>query len=494
MTRDFVLKLLNSKNPTLRERALKYLSFGTDDVGMAAIKATAQNQGELYAMQLILGVAKDKRVGFDPISTLLKAQTIKNNKTSDVFEIAEKFLSAIKGTLEAMNIIEYDEDGVARIIEDAKKILPPNLLKEILEEYEFAKELLEQKNREILNTSYGTVLRDQLIKKYRTKESYFTMEAYAKQMYDTIQEFKRTKLDRGNFSKTASEIAKFHEAILPGGAIRIDNYIGNIFSDRTIFETGGRTVREELELYNKIKTVQGIITQEGTIRFESREIVQEVADIFNMPLGMKDTFFSNQLKRAGLSDAILGSLRETEEKMGQKIVGDLQKIIDNVEAGSAGKVQTIITQLQLLLAKRKEIALGNVDLNIENSQALKALGDILDKIFQNQLDQEVVKSTLTIDGIDYAISDLASLAENKTTMTLLAGDRETLDEVIEFLKSQSKSEILPETDFLGEQYLTEVLDYNIAKQSVTKETGELLGVPKFIDPQSRSTVAQNRLD
>ena len=90
----------------------------------------------------LLGVAKDKRVGFDPISTLLKAQTIKNNKTSDVFEIAEKFLSAIKGTLEAMNIIEYEEDGVARIIEDAKKILPPNLLKEILEEYEFAKELL----------------------------------------------------------------------------------------------------------------------------------------------------------------------------------------------------------------------------------------------------------------------------------------------------------------------------------------------------------------
>lgn len=56
--KDLISQLLNSSDPALQARALEYVDFGTEAVGSGLIKASAINQGELYAIQLALGIKK----------------------------------------------------------------------------------------------------------------------------------------------------------------------------------------------------------------------------------------------------------------------------------------------------------------------------------------------------------------------------------------------------------------------------------------------------
>jgi hypothetical protein len=139
--KDLISRLLNSGDPALQARALEYIDLGTEAVGSTLIKSTAVNHGELYAMQLALGIEKGKRVGFDEFSTLLKGGTIANDGSPDIAVVGERFATTVQQTLRKMNII----DDMGEITDFAKTLgRTQEELDNILAEYKLAGEMIKK--------------------------------------------------------------------------------------------------------------------------------------------------------------------------------------------------------------------------------------------------------------------------------------------------------------------------------------------------------------
>lgn len=471
-----ISKMLHSKNAALHARALEYIELGTDAVGTNVVKATTRSQGELYAIQLVQGIEKSKRVGFDPFSTLLKGSVISDGTASDISIAAEGFGSFIQRTLIGMDIIA--DDG--NITDFARKLFSVEQLKEISDEYKLAGELV--KGAQEAAEGHGSrsvVLRHQLLEQYGLPEGrrYGTLADEAQKIQEVINKHMNT-MD-ASASRAIIEMDDIRGVIGSGDAKRINSYIDDLFASSM---EEGTTIGEELSKYNKLREIFDSLDAEDSIKASKHgEKINSLNSILNMniELGAKSMVRKDY---AHVLDTISAELVTLQDNLGAKIVGDLQNIADSVDGG----MMTAFTHLQLLIAKQREMSSTALDLKSPSSQSRLGLKHVLDQV----LGDGAAGYTLRLNGMDYALSDIASLAKNTTSIHLLEqspGIKTTLDEVIGFLRSQSDT-LTPETNVLGKEYLDEFLSYSIGRKYALKETGRLGSVPKFIDKYFADTL------
>lgn len=469
--KDLISQLLNSSDPALQARALEYVDFGTEAVGSGLIKASAINQGELYAIQLALGIKKSQRVGFDPFSTLLKGSTISDGTSSDISVIGGDFADTVLRTLRGLNIV----DDAGNITEYARTLgRTEEELNDILGQYRLAGQVINEAQDAAKSTSGSVVFRHRLLERYGLPKdrSYGTLADRAQEIQDIINQH-MSKIDEAS-TRAISEIENITAVISHDGKTRINSYIDNLFSS-SIEDT--LTLGQELGKYDTLRKIYDTLNDLDSIKKSKH------ADLIETMDSILNTNFSELLSGeksivrkdySHLLDTISAELKTMQDDVATRIVGDLQSIAD-ADGGARA-----FTQLQLLLAKRREIASTALNIESPSSASQLGLGHILDQLFG----ADAANFSLKIGGVDYAFGDLVSLARNRTSIDLLKADaggqtQATLDEVIGFLRSQSDT-LTPETNVLGKQYLDDFLSYSTGRKYALKETGRLGSVPKFI--------------
>lgn len=347
-------------------------------------------------------------------------------------------------------------------------------MNDILGQYRLAGQVINEAQDAAKSTSGSVVFRHRLLERYGLPKdrSYGTLADRAQEIQDIINQH-MSKIDEAS-TRAISEIENITAVISHDGKTRINSYIDNLFSS-SIEDT--LTLGQELGKYDTLRKIYDTLNDLDSIKKSKH------ADLIETMDSVLNTNFSELLSGeksivrkdySHLLDTISAELKTMQDDVATRIVGDLQSIAD-ADGGARA-----FTQLQLLLAKRREIASTALNIESPSSASQLGLGHILDQLFG----ADAANFSLKIGGVDYAFGDLVSLARNRTSIDLLKADaggqtQATLDEVIGFLRSQSDT-LTPETNVLGKQYLDDFLSYSTGRKYALKETGRLGSVPKFI--------------
>lgn len=469
------MSLLSSSNLDEVERGMSYLDFGADAVGNALIKRSAAAHGKLYALQLAAGIEKEKRVGFDRFSTMIKAGDIPGIEgRSDISAVAGNFSKALMEQLENLGLI--DASGVAPILTDKASGLDY-----ILEEYRKALTLSGNARTAESSKALSVALKEELLDNFglSKERQLVSLNEIADKEAKTIREALASFRDSSQRAAAVSEAENIRATLNPGARDIMDPFIESLKRETDGLLTPeriaqGHTGQTLLEEYHQ---AQEIIRQTKNATYLSpknrthRVILEQMDELFGLDLSASDTSLKEMQLKPALEMA--QSLKQRiSEAMGNKIFSNFE------EVGREGPA-AVVNQIQMLLAKQRELRSYAIE---EDALAERGLVGIIDDFFEPD---SFGGRTIKLSGVDYNISDLHSLAKNKNIVELLAGSGDTSvgaisDDVVDFMRMQSGVSDI-NIDVFGMDFLEQNFGYRFGVGEATSETRRLISIPKFMD-------------
>jgi len=450
-------------------------------VGVRAIIQTAEEQGETFASQLLLGIERNKRVGFDRFSTLMKGSVIgfsdtvsgTREVTSDILLAGDAFSARVIKSLHAAGVIDENTmelTALGKTLGSADEI--QGVLSSIKKLNETAATI--QNVQKFNRTSAFVEYRQQLLES-------FGLEKYGAMIEDTgkMQELIKEAIKRGRARETEA-VVKFAEdafgAISLKGSEEIKAYIDDLSKQNVMIRGQEISIQDLLVPQQQKRDLLDQLERKAGASLNSMKesnTVKEINDLTGINYFPDEgkVKITTAFEYQTAMDTLRADIAATRAQVGTRIVEDLQAIADS------GDANALVTRLQLLDAKTKQILATSTGAAKDADElSARALGDII----QNTLDQQ--GGLLRFKGADVSLEQLVSLARNKSIQKALGDsmgsqEKEIFNGIMKFLKTYGG--VTDETDVLGKEFLDEKLGYTLGKNLALKETGELGSVPRL---------------
>lgn len=304
---------------------------------------------------------------------------------------------------------------------------------------------------------------------FQRKDKLGRLSQIADTMQETINKYVQEFKDAAKTGSAIEEADNIMASISSQGKKIMNDYMDNLM--RTAVSDDA-TLEDKLAQYTKLRNAYTAFDKEDLlVPGRHGGLLRDVNEILNTDLQFAENKPIRKVNFAHILDAMDAQMRDIQDQVASRIVGDIQNVVND-------GTSNVVTYMQMLLAKNRQF---NSLLSKEGVPSEVAMGHILDRLFGGDLGGY----NINMGGVDYALSDLVSIARNKTVMQLLerenAGQTKAImEDVVAYLRSES-GVTSSETDVLGEKFLDDFYEYATGKTYAMKETGRLGSVPQFMD-------------